>query len=142
MFTIESVSSQSREWVLTEDARQFVEAERLTSRDQVWCAYNAQRVRVGYCAAHRAGVEGWLWLARAYVCPDARGNGLQRRMLRVREAYARKIGAPGCWTYTVISNTHSSNNLIRSGYETFWPSSSWRMWDGVIYWRKQLRSTK
>ena len=61
---------------------------------------------------------------RAGVRPDARGQGLQRRLIRARVAYAKREGFPEVWTYTSNYNVASSNNLIREGF-TLWAPGSW-----------------
>ena len=78
------------------------------------------------------------FLARCGVLPDYRGQGLQRRLIRARASYARRIGLPLVYTYTVVGNPASSNNLIKCGFVLYRPE--WR-WAGVdcLYWRKELR---
>lgn len=64
------------------------------------------------------------YLKRSGVLHSHRGRGLQRRLLRVREARARRNG----WTMIVTDtteNVHSSNNLIASGYRLFLPPHPW-----------------
>jgi GNAT superfamily N-acetyltransferase len=76
------------------------------------------------------------YLIRAGVLRKHRGQGLQRRFVRVREARARKNG----WTSMVTDTTGattSSNNLIRCGYRIFVPKRPWFAPE-TIYWSKQL----
>jgi len=69
--------------------------------------------------------------------PIYRGLGLQRRLIRVREIAARRLG----WR-TMVSDTcdnaFSANNFIDAGYRMFEPSKPWAV-DGSCYWRKDLR---
>jgi hypothetical protein len=74
----------------------------------------------------RAGVRAW-----------ARGNALQRRLLRVREAKARQLGMERSVTYTTRWNIPSGNNLIRAGYRVYWPADDWGG-SSAVYWYKEL----
>lgn len=77
---------------------------------------------------------GFGYLARAGVHPKYRGHGLQRRLIRVRERYARQLGWKGCVTDTT-NTPHSANNLIREGYFIFTPKKPWSF-TNTTYWRK------
>lgn len=76
------------------------------------------------------------YLCRSGVLKEHRGHGLQRRMIRLREARARRRG----WSQMVTdtsSNIHSANSLIRAGYTLFVPDLAWG-YDHTLYWRKKL----
>lgn len=76
------------------------------------------------------------YLKRSGVVPEHRGNGLQLRFFRVREAKARKVG----WEMIVSETTetvYSANNFIRAGYQLFEPSERWAF-NHSLYWRKFL----
>lgn len=75
------------------------------------------------------------YLKRTGVLQSHTGHGLQRRLIRMRESYARKQG----WT-TIITDTSrdslpSSNNLIKAGYKLYEPETPWGV-PGALYWRK------
>lgn len=76
------------------------------------------------------------YLCRSGVLKSHRGNGLQRRLIRIRE---RKAIAKG-WL-TAISDTtdnqFSANNLIASGYRLFTPVKPWGF-PTTLYWKKVL----
>lgn len=76
------------------------------------------------------------YLKRAGVRLSHRGQGLQRRFIRVREARARKNG----WTALVTDTTDnpsSANNLIACGYRIYTPQEPWGFLQ-TIYWTKEL----
>lgn len=50
------------------------------------------------------------------VVSRAAGGGLQRRLIRVREAYARRAECASVVTYAARGNYASVTNLIRAGY--------------------------
>lgn len=97
-----------------------------------------------------AGAEEWkiddehaLNLTRAGVLDAYRGRGLQRRLIRARIRYARKIGCQEVWTYTHWRNYPSANNLLRCGFSMWAPA----FWGGCevdfeptswLYWRRGL----
>lgn len=103
-----------------------------------WIAYDEAGDAAGYGALKNSVY--WLetgFLARAGVLPWARGNGLQRRLIKVRERYARKLG----WKFMLTDSTDnppSSNNLIACGYKLYEPRFPWRASDKSLYWRKAL----
>lgn len=76
------------------------------------------------------------YLCRAGVIRSHRGQGLQRRLIRVREQKARRLG----WNWLItdtFNNPASANSLIGSGYRLFEPSKPWSF-NGALYWRKKL----
>lgn len=77
------------------------------------------------------------YLARAGVLEAWRGMGLQRRLIRVREAWAKRAGYRWMISDTT-DNVPSSNNLMRCGYKLIEPSAPWAN-DMSLYWTKRLR---
>jgi len=100
-----------------------------------WIVYDEQKHPVGYAGLKNKG--GYVYFGRAGILPSARGHGLQRRLIRVREKHARQLGCKSAITDTVPSNVASNNNLIREGYEMYHPQAPWRV-GGAIYWIKDL----
>lgn len=76
------------------------------------------------------------YLKRAGVKQGHRGHGLQRRMVSVRERYARRQGWMRLYTDTATFNLRSSNNLFKAGFELFRPNPLWAGED-FLYWRKR-----
>lgn len=64
------------------------------------------------------------YLVRAGVMPEYRGLGLQRRLIRVRAAYARRAKANWLVTST-YHNMHSANSLIACGFRLYEPEVPW-----------------
>lgn len=77
-----------------------------------------------------------VYLARAGVMPSHRGQGLQKRMILIRERWARRNGYTWAITDTA-ENPASANSLITRGYRMFDPSDPWGL-DYSVYWRKKL----
>jgi GNAT superfamily N-acetyltransferase len=76
------------------------------------------------------------YLKRAGVLQAYRGQGLQRKLITVRERKARKLGLKTMLTDTT-DNPPSSNSLIKAGYKIFEPAYRWAF-PNSIYWRKAL----
>lgn len=76
------------------------------------------------------------YLVRSGVMSRARGNGLQKRMIQVRERFARGRGMRWLITDT-FQNPASSNSLIACGFKLFEPRDPWGL-NGALYWRKPL----
>lgn len=78
------------------------------------------------------------YLVRAGVLAPHRGRGLQKRLLRVRERFARSLNLNWLVTAT-YKNTASANSLIACGYRLYEPSQPW-LAPGALYWRKHLKA--
>lgn len=76
------------------------------------------------------------YLCRAGVIQRFTGKGIQKRLIRVRLAHAKRLGLT--W---VISDTYqnpaSTNNLISCGFKMYFPSRRYGA-EGTCYWRKKL----
>lgn len=83
---------------------------------EYWIARDARDAVVGFCSAIHQPQSNTVFLSSAAVIKSARGAGLQRRMIRVRTAWARKIGALSVVTYTVTRNYESMINLLKCGF--------------------------
>lgn len=106
-----------------------------------WLVYDEDKVPVAFAGVRYMPIDNYFYLCRAGVIPRARGKGLQRRLIRVRLAFAKKRGAAGVYTMTSVDNPASSNNLIRCGFELFIPSYEWGG-TGMIYWWKDLKKLR
>jgi GNAT superfamily N-acetyltransferase len=88
----------------------------------------------GLLKSHRFNDCGYL--CRVGVMPIHRGQGLQHRLIRVREAQAKRNGWAACITDTT-DNVASANSLIRAGYRLYVPKEPWAM-STTLYWRRWL----
>jgi GNAT superfamily N-acetyltransferase len=101
-----------------------------------WIAFQGKE-EAGY--AGLAPSSQWLncgYLCRAGVLEKFRGQGLQKRLIKVRVNYAKKLGWEAVMTDTRC-NPPSSNNLIDCGFRMYTPASPWG-WHDAVYWRKKL----
>lgn len=77
-----------------------------------------------------------VYMARSGVVPEFQGYGLQKKMITLRERWARKQGYEWAITDTT-ENPQSANSLISRGYRLYDPSNPWGL-SRAIYWRKKL----
>lgn len=76
------------------------------------------------------------YLKRSGVLRTHRGQGLQRKLIRVREARAKRNG----WTRIITDTTDnpaSANNLYAAGYKMFTPKHCWAL-PTSLYWTKTI----
>jgi GNAT superfamily N-acetyltransferase len=76
------------------------------------------------------------YLCRAGVVPTHRGQGLQKKFIRVRIRQAKTLG----WKWLISDTTEnpaSANSLISCGFKMFEPSKPWAF-KNSLYWRKKL----
>jgi predicted acetyltransferase len=76
------------------------------------------------------------YLIRCGVVPDHRGQGLQKKLIRVRIRQAKALGLKWLITST-YDNPASANSLISCGFKMFNPSKPW-MAKNTSYWRLKL----
>jgi GNAT superfamily N-acetyltransferase len=101
-----------------------------------WIAKGENGDPVGFAGLYVENHDyGQGMLCRAGVVRAARGLGLQRSLIKVRERKARQLGLTRLTTYTVDDNSYSMNNLIACGYRAYQPPKGWAT-EGAVYWQK------
>lgn len=126
--------------VLALDEICFPEDYRITTADALWWVVWCGKQPVGYGGLRpckEAFNRGLGFLCRVGVVESHRGNGLQKRLIAVRERQARAMGMRALVTYCVPWNCASINSLIACGYKTYRPDEKWGG-AGSIYFRKRL----
>ena len=76
------------------------------------------------------------YLIRCGVVPDMRGQGLQKKFIRVRVRQAKTLKMNWVVTST-YDNPASANSLISCGFKMFNPTKPW-MAKHTSYWRLKL----
>lgn len=123
------------------DSRLFTDEERVEDIDQSawWVGFTEAGVPVAYGGIRLVnGDPTTAFLSRAGVLPEARGQGLQMKLLALRTRWARAQGCSQIITYTHKDNIRSANNLIRSGFLLYSPEWPWVGNDDFLYWMKTL----
>lgn len=106
--------------------------------DVQWWLAEEDGHTVGYAAAKPCkGDPLCIYLSRVGVIRAARGRGLQRRLIRVRERWGRANGAILSVSDTLYDNVASTRSLIACGYLPFLPREPWAG-RGSTYWQRSL----
>ena len=101
-----------------------------------WVLYRGTEP-VGFCGLlNTAYYRKTGYLARVAILDKHRGRGLNRRLLKACERYARSVGWKAIVSDTTDNNP-SANGFIREGYKLFTPTYPWSF-KGALYWRKTL----
>lgn len=105
-------------------AREFPGYRREWELHTWWLAVDDEKI-VGFCSAVRE--KNFVFLSTAAVFPQARGAGLQRRMIAARVRWAqRQPGVDRAITYTVLHNYESMVNLLKCGFRFYRPPKALR----------------
>ena len=107
------------------------------AKGDYWFVRDDQDNTVAFAGLLCSKTEGGGFLARSGVLRPWRGQGLQRRLIKAREAHARRRGMHFLVSHTV-DNPVSANNLIECGFRIYKPIAPWDEGDGVVFWRKEL----
>jgi len=108
-----------------------------------WIAYERPETKgespifagfAGYVPAF--STPGAAYFNRSGVLPSFRGQGLQRRLLRVRELHAKRHGYVRGITDTT-ENVPSARNLAKEKWLPFTPRYNWNKLPCAIYWKKE-----
>lgn len=138
--TIRQVDADAEADLLIEMQKITMPADELLKPEdalQWWIAYDRD-IPIAYAALSKSKqVPNRGYLSAAGVLPGYRGLGIQKRLIRVRQAYARRNGMTCLVTDTVTSNPASSNSLIACGFKAFYPPHPWKIGQ-ACYWRKEL----
>jgi GNAT superfamily N-acetyltransferase len=81
-----------------------------------------------------------IYLCRAAVAWEHRGQGLQKRLIRVRLHRGRCMGMDWAVTDTERKNYPSANSLISCGFRLFKPWSPWATYGNGLYWGRRLNN--
>lgn len=119
------------------DVELFPGDPRIPSTDHSWIVSDATGRAVGFATGKVWTPDNYFYFTRCGVLPEARGLGLQRRLIKTRTTYARKLGCKGIYTYTLPFNTASSNNLIGCGFRLWRPAYKWAGAE-CLYWAKEI----
>ena len=127
--------------VLPLDQECFPSDHRPALEGSLWWIVWRGKEPVGYAGlrvCEGAPNLGLGFLSRAGVLRKHRGKGLQKRLIRAREAEARALGLKELVTYVAHWNCPSINSLAACGYKHYRPATKWGGKEAV-YLRKALR---
>lgn len=108
----------------------------LHSGNHYWSIINSNGNYCGFCMATDIG-HNMVFLSRAGVLKRYRGKGLHKRMIRIREAFAKRNGFKILITYTTKDNYSSFSHLIKEGYKIYEPEYAYAG-PNVFYFIKEI----
>jgi GNAT superfamily N-acetyltransferase len=103
-----------------------------------WLAIDEDGKAVGFAGMRPS--DRWqqtMYLCRAGVLPEYRGQGIQKRLIRVRLIKARSLGNTHAITDCTTENPASARSLIAAGFRPYWPQIPWAL-PHSIYWIRKL----
>jgi GNAT superfamily N-acetyltransferase len=144
-----ATSPQDHQRILRLDALCFPVDEPPAIAGAHWLIGWDGETEAAYCAWKTVNHDGVAvgFHYRVGVLPDYRGGGLQRQMLRLREAQMREQGLSAAVTYTDADGAASMRSLIAEGYRPYAPTPTTTLSGlgrlgrvGFVHWRKSLSS--
>lgn len=102
-----------------------------------WIVYIRQSKKpIGFAIGTNLG-DGIFFLSRAGVLSAWRGQGLHKRLIKVREEFAKKWDFNYCITYVKQTNPQSFSSLMKCGYEVYQPDFPYGT-KNSLYFRKLI----
>lgn len=102
-----------------------------------WVLYDDKDEPVAFCTCRNSGY-GILFMDRAGIKKEHRKKGLHRKLIKAREAYAKKNGFKKIITYVMKENYASLFTLVRCDYEMYTPEYKYAG-ENVIYVIKEFK---
>lgn len=90
--------------------------------DAHWLAFDETGTPVAFASAKFRKKDNYVYFSRAGVLTNAQGKGLQKRLIKARLNWAKKIGADTAYTYTTLKNYPSMLNLLKCGFKLYDPT--------------------
>lgn len=100
-----------------------------------WIVTDEEGRYAAFCTARKL-IHGILYMDRGGVLPKFRKQGLHRKLISIREKYAKKHGFRKVITYVMKDNYASLFTLIRCDYKMYTPEYKYAG-DNVIYLIKE-----
>lgn len=66
-----------------------------------------------------------VFFSRAGILPIARGQGIHKRLIKIRIQHCKKNNIKQAITYTLDGNYSSANNLTACGFKLYEPQNRW-----------------
>src|ERR1700743_849305 len=103
-----------------------------------WVAFDEHKSAVGFAGmvAMHPFTSCW-YLKRCYVVERARGQGLQRKFLKLREIRAAELGIRQL-VVECPAGSKSEENLVKAEYERVDPEQKWGP-EGSAYFSKRIK---
>ena len=112
---------------------------KIESSHNYWLVYDRENSPVGFAGLdiNKMAERPYAFLSWCGVLKEARGNGLQKRLIQARVRYGRRLGMERFVTYTSPDNVASANNLIRCGFLRYTPDNPYGV-ENASYWKREF----
>ena len=123
------------------EARCFPEDEPYDIAGAIWWLVKVGDFPIGYAGLKPLPYEKDVgFLCRAGILSNYRGQGLQRKLIKLRIKEAQKLGLKQLVTYTTTDNYASITNLLNQGFRFYSPENPWAGKEAktVMYFYKHL----
>tara|TARA_R110000868_G_scaffold140573_2_gene356331 strand:+ start:292 stop:804 length:513 start_codon:yes stop_codon:yes gene_type:complete len=107
------------------------------SESKWWLAYDGDTA-IGFSGALVYAGKWAIQLQRTGILRPYRGKGLQKRFIRTRLAYAKRLSVGHAHTYCADWNLASANSLISCGFKLYVPEWAYAGND-VFYFIKAIK---
>ena len=108
----------------------------IDQKSRGWLVYH-QNNPIGFCTM-RMLEDKIAFMDRGGILDEHRGKGIHKRLIKVRERYARAHGSEVIITYVMEDNYASLFTLVRHGYKMYEPDYAYAGVKGVIYLQKDI----
>lgn len=129
-----------RETILRMDEICFPADWRVRVENSYWWLEEEDGIPVSYAAlrpCQSKSNRGIAFLSRVGVIKNWRGQGRQKKLIRCRIKYAKRLNFKELVTYTTSENLASANSLISCGFRLYVPHTRWGG-QGALYFRKKI----
>lgn len=92
---------------------------------------------IGFASLKPLPEENSIFLSLVGILPNARGAGIQRKLIKTRLNWAKRNGYKCAVTYTLMDNYPSISNLIKCGFKFYTPYYEW-VGSKVFYFKKDI----
>ncbi|MDD3412558.1 MAG: GNAT family N-acetyltransferase [Lachnospiraceae bacterium] len=116
------------------------DALHLDEQTVAWVAYDKNNQPAAFCTARKLE-DRVLYFDRGGVLKEHQGKGLHRKLIEIRERYARKNKYKTAITYVMKDNIKSLCTLVRCDYLIYTPVYQWagKAGDMIYYLIKEFK---
>lgn len=106
-----------------------------------WFLISSGGENIAFAGIHLSrNYQNTAYLCRVAVLPEHQRRGLHKRLIRIRERWARRNDIDWVVTDTRSDNYPSVNSLIGCGYKLWRPPNriAWAEYSNPLYWYKKI----
>jgi predicted GNAT family acetyltransferase len=105
-------------------------------RSRAWIVKNSKGEPSGFCTMRMLD-DKIAFMDRGGILDEHRGKGIHKKLIKVRERYARSQGYKTVITYVMADNYASLFTLVRQDYKMYTPDYAYAGVKGVVYFNER-----